>query len=62
LALLLGPAGAAWVGVKVSLNGTVERVRRIESKVDGLEKEVSDLKLSVGRLQGHNDAADRAVA
>ncbi len=61
LALALGPAGAAWVGVKVALNGTVERVRRIEGKVDGVEKDVGDLKISVGRLQGHNDRAERTA-
>lgn len=59
LAAVLGPAGAAWVGVKVSLNGTVSRVTRIESKVDAVEKEIGDLKVSVGRLQEHNERVDR---
>jgi hypothetical protein len=59
LALVLGPTGAAYVGVKVALNGTVERVRRIEGKLDTVEKDVSGVKVAVARLQGHNDREDR---
>jgi hypothetical protein len=36
LAMMLGPAGAAWVGVKVSLNGTRDRVKNIDAKLDRL--------------------------
>lgn len=55
IALILGPTGAAYVGVKVALNGTVERVRRTEQKVDAIEGEVSKVRVAVARLQGHND-------
>ena len=34
LALVLGPAGAAWVGVKVGLNGLRARVEKIEKVTD----------------------------
>lgn len=30
---IVGPAGAAWAGVKVSLNGTRERVKEIQAEV-----------------------------
>lgn len=44
LASILGPAGAAWAGVKISLNGTVARVNRIEDKVDKVVVDVAYLK------------------
>lgn len=49
LGLFGGPAGAAWVGVKVAVNGMREDIREI--KVD-----VKDLR------NGHSDNRERIVA
>lgn len=38
---VFGSGGAAWAGVRASLNGTRERVQRIESKVDSLSDRLS---------------------
>jgi hypothetical protein len=47
----VGAAGAAWGAVKVSLNGTRSRVRKIESQMDeGLAKE-ADLHDRLARLE-----------
>ena len=34
--VVLGPAGAAWLGVKMSLNGLKQRVASMEGKLDSL--------------------------
>jgi len=52
LVLALGPAGAAWAGVKVSLNGTVNRVRRVEEKLDEMSRDMASVKVDVGRIEG----------
>ena len=41
LTLVFGPAGAAWLGVKVSLNGARADIREIKSDVKDLHTEVS---------------------
>ena len=57
LGVILGPAGAAYVGVKVSLNGTRERVKRIEDKLDkiveGNTSEHVSLRERITRLEAH---------
>lgn len=45
LAAIFGTGGiGSFFGVKASLNGTVNRVNRIEDKVDVLVKEVAEIK------------------
>lgn len=39
LLMVLGPPGAAYVGVKVSLNGMKEQVKRIDDNVTSLLKD-----------------------
>lgn len=48
---ILGSGGAAWAGTKASLNGTRERVSRIESKQDTMIETVADMKASVARIE-----------
>ena len=35
--MFAGPTGAAWIGVKVALNGTRAKVKEINTKVDNIE-------------------------
>lgn len=55
LAMILGPTGAAYAGVKVSLNGTKARVERIENKfdayIDTTVKENNELLQRVATLE-----------
>lgn len=50
--MVIGPAGAAWWSVKKTLNGTVERVHRIETTVDGIRHDMSDVRDRTARLEG----------
>lgn len=45
LLTIVGSGGAAWVGVKASLNGQKERLVRVEDKVD-------ELVVQVARMEG----------
>jgi len=49
---IIGPAGAAWLGVKHTLNGTVARVQRIEQKVDDLSDNMTGVRERLARLEG----------
>lgn len=51
-AIVLGPAGAAWAGVRVSLNGTRQDVRDIKTEVSGIRGDVSNLRERVARVEG----------
>lgn len=52
-ALVLGPAGAAWVGVKTALNGTRQSVAEIKEDVKDLRAEVRGNREEIIRLQEH---------
>ena len=41
IAVILGPAGAAFVGVKVAVNGMREDVREIKGDVKDMRKDVA---------------------
>lgn len=43
LAIVLGPSGAAWATIKVTLNGTAKRVERMETKLDDVRDRVTRL-------------------
>lgn len=60
--LVFGPAGAAHISVKQTLNGTRETVRRIETKVDGLVTELPIVRERVSVLEARNEERDRLEA
>ena len=53
LALVLGPSGAAWVGVKMALNGTREQVKDLKGDIKALSKDVRDNRDHIIRLREH---------
>lgn len=48
---IAGSGGAAWAGVKASLNGTRERVVRIEKRQDLMDSKMDDIRGSLIRLE-----------
>lgn len=50
--VLLGPGGAAYVGVRVSLNGTKENVRELKKDVGKLSTDMTDVRERVARIEG----------
>lgn len=65
LAPIIGSSGAAWVGVKVSLNGTRERVREIHAEVKEIREHQIDQESRVAVLEDryHRPGkVDRSVA
>lgn len=55
----LGSGGAAWAGVKATLNGTVKRVETIESDVKEIKSDVGKIKEEQAYLKGLR-AAEKA--
>lgn len=51
-AVVFGPTGAAWVGVRTALNGTRERVKKIDATVDRMGSEVTDVRERVSKIEG----------
>jgi hypothetical protein len=54
-ALVFGPGGAAWIGVKVALNGTREKVREIHDTLEDVRDDVTTLKVDVARLKERSE-------
>lgn len=50
-AAIIGSGGAAWAGVKVSLNGTRERVTRIELRQDSHGRTLDQVVVSQARME-----------
>lgn len=50
-AAIIGSGGAAWAGVKVSLNGTRERVTRIELRQDSHGRTLDKVVVSQARME-----------
>lgn len=50
-ASIFGSSGAAWVGVRVALNGTREKVREMHGTLEGVRDDVTDLKVDVAHLK-----------
>ena len=50
--VLLGPTGAAYVGVRVSLNGTRENVRELKRDVSKLSTDMTDVRERLARIEG----------
>lgn len=50
LALVAGPGGAAWVAVRVSLNGARQDIRDIKTSVHGLAEKQAATTVEVARL------------
>lgn len=48
---VVGSGGAAWAGVRASLNGTRERIQRIEKQQDNLSFKVDGISRSLARLE-----------
>lgn len=62
LAMIAGPGGAAWVAVRVSLNGARQDIKDIKSSVGSLNDKQSRMDVELGRLDervGHLE--DRAA-
>lgn len=51
LSALIGSGGGAWVGLKVGLNGTRDRVTRIENKQERMNEKLDRLAESTTRLE-----------
>ena len=49
--VLLGPTGAAYVGVRVSLNGTRENVRELKRDVSKLSTDMTDVRERLARIE-----------
>ena len=52
LLAIIGPSGAAWVGVRTALNGTREAVRDLQRDMRELRDDVQDVRERVARLEG----------
>lgn len=53
LGLILGPAGAAWIGVRVAMNGMRQSLQRVELKVDNINGRVTANAVDIARLDEH---------
>lgn len=51
IGLILGPGGAAWVAVRVALNGTREDVRELRVDVRNMKEDIQDVRERVARLE-----------
>lgn len=51
LLAIVGSGGAAWAGVKTALNGTRERVVRMERRQDDMGNKIDDIRQVVTRLE-----------
>lgn len=60
LVVILGPAGAAYTAVRVSLNGTREDVRDIKRDVARIRGELTDVRERVARVEGQRAPAGGA--
>lgn len=62
LAMVAGPGGAAWIAVKVSLNGARQDIRDIKASVGSLNEKQSATAVSVARLEERvGNLEDRAA-
>ena len=63
LIMIIGPsalaAGAAFGGVRMSLNGTRQSVLRIEEKVDRIDEQTQDNRVEISRLDSRCHALHR---
>lgn len=59
--LVAGPGGAAWIAVKVSLNGTRDDVKEIRQTVQRTESKVSVLSETTARLEERTDDHGRRI-
>lgn len=50
--VILGPTGAAWVGVRTALNGTRQNVKDLASDMREVRKDLTDVRERVARLEG----------
>lgn len=50
--VVLGPTGAAWVGVRTALNGTRERVKRIDKTLDRMDGDLTEVRERVSKIEG----------
>lgn len=55
LGILLGPAGAVWVSVRLSLNGTRNDVREIKRHMEKFTDKVGKLETRVAVLEDRNE-------
>ena len=58
---VIGPAGAAWAGVKVSLNGTKEDIAEIKTDMRAISKAVSRNTTEIVRLDEKTKTLDRML-
>lgn len=57
IAVILGPAGAAFVGVKVAVNGMREDVREIKGDVKDMRKHVAEHETRLTVLEAVKEVA-----
>lgn len=55
MAIPLLAVGGAWGGAKVALNGTRERVRRLEGRDDSQDEKLEDLGKGLTRIETKQD-------
>lgn len=61
-ALVLGPAGSAWVAVKVGLNGARQDIRDIKSSAGRMEERLGKTSEGVARLEERTEDHGRRIA
>lgn len=52
VAVILGPTGAAWVGVRTALNGTREAVKNLATDMREVRHDLADVRERVAKLEG----------
>lgn len=55
LLAIVGSGGAAWAGVKTALNGTRDRVVRMERRQDLMDLKIDEIRTVVTRLETQED-------
>lgn len=61
LALILGPAGSAWVAVKIGLNGARQDITDIKATAERMETKVSQTSEAVARLEERHEDHGRRI-
>lgn len=59
--LLAGPGGAAWVAVKVGLNGARQDIRDTKATCDRVDKTLNETARTVARLEERSEDHGRRI-
>jgi len=52
---ICGSGGAAWAGVKVSMNGMKERQTKTEGHIDAMRGDITEIKVDLGIVKAAID-------